>query len=187
VTVDIESGYGATAAAVAATVAEVEAIGAAGINLEDAHPESGALRDSGAAAERISAARAASPDLFVNARCDVFMTGPASAEALDDAIGRAQAYAAAGADGIFLPGLLDLAMLETITGALAIPVNVMVDPGAPPIDQLIAVGVRRFSQGIWAFRSMAAEVQRLAADFVADGSYGEGAPPAPPLATLVRN
>jgi 2-methylisocitrate lyase-like PEP mutase family enzyme len=175
VSVDIESGYGAHPDAVAATVEDVIAMGAAGINLEDSLPETGALRDPLSAAERIWAARHAGrpgAGFFINARCDVFLAGPLTADAIEDALARARAYIEAGADGIFLPGLLDLPALGAIATALSVPVNVMVGPGAPPIDRLVEAGARRFSQGVWAYRAMTEEVERLATGFISAGAYG---------------
>jgi hypothetical protein len=48
----------------------------------------------------------------------------------------------------------------------------MVGPGAPPIERLAEAGARRFSQGMWAYSAMAAEVERLATGFIATGSFG---------------
>ena len=91
VSVDIESGYGVDPDAVAATVEDVIALGAAGINLEDSLPETGALREPLVAAERIWAARHAGrpgAGIFVNARCDVFLAGPVTPDAIEDALAR---------------------------------------------------------------------------------------------------
>ena len=51
------------------------------------------------------------------------------------------------------------------------PVNVMVGPGAPPFDRLVEAGARRFSQGVWAYRAMTEDVERLATGFISAGSY----------------
>ena len=153
VTADIESGYGTDPADVAATVAAVIEAGAVGINLEDSGAPGGGLFDPAAQAARIRAARAAAadaglPELVINARTDVFLFQIGQPEGrLDDVLARAAAYAAAGADSLFVPGLLDLGTLATLTGAVALPVNVMVGPGAPDVAALGAVGVRRVSLG----------------------------------------
>ena len=86
--------------------------------------------------------------MFINARCDVFFGAIIPAErALDEVRARAQAYEDAGADGFFLPGLTDLATIEAVVAAIGLPLNVMVAPGLPSLDQLAAAGVRRISQG----------------------------------------
>jgi 2-methylisocitrate lyase-like PEP mutase family enzyme len=128
---DIEKGYGD----VAETVRLVQAAGAAGINIED-----------GVTAEpdRIAAARAAAPGLFLNARIDTFLAG---AGGLDETLERAAAYLAAGADGIFVPGVTDPDTVAALVEGIAAPVNVMAGPGAPSIAELAELGVARISLG----------------------------------------
>jgi 2-methylisocitrate lyase-like PEP mutase family enzyme len=60
---------------------------------------------------------------------------------------RADAYATAGADGFFVPGLLDLEVLRELCSRVSLPVNVMIGMGVPPLADLAAAGVRRISQG----------------------------------------
>ena len=114
VTADIEGGYGLGPGDVAVTVEEVIAAGAVGVNIEDSRAPGGPLFDPAEQAERIQAARAASalaglPELFINARTDVFLYGIGVPETrLDDVLARSDAYAKTGADGLFVPGLTDL-------------------------------------------------------------------------------
>ena len=153
VTADIEGGYGSEPDAVAATVTAVIAAGAVGVNLEDSGAPNGGLFDAAAQAGRIRAARTAAakaglPELVINARTDVFLFEIGEPEGrLDDVLARATAYAEAGADVLFVPGLLDLATLADLTGKSPLPVNVMVGPGAPDVATLRAAGVRRVSLG----------------------------------------
>ena len=117
VTADIEGGYGSDPGAVAVTVAAMIGAGAVGINLEDSGAPGGGLFGSTAQAARIRAARAAAtdaglPELVINARTDVFLFEIGEPEGrLDDVLARAAAYAEAGADSLFVPGLLDLGTL----------------------------------------------------------------------------
>jgi 2-methylisocitrate lyase-like PEP mutase family enzyme len=70
----------------------------------------------------------------INARTDVFLFGIGAPEGrLDDVLARGAAYAEVGADRLFVPGLLDLGTLTTLTGKAALPVNVMTGPGAPDL------------------------------------------------------
>ena len=153
VSVDLEAGRGETAADVGAAVRAVLDCGAVGVNIEDVVPgRQGVLRDVDEQAARIAAARdaatAAGIPLFVNARSDVwFGADVAPDDRVEEALARAASYAAAGADGLFLPGLLDPAVLAVVTAKTALPVNVMVGATAPPLEQLVAAGVRRLSQG----------------------------------------
>jgi 2-methylisocitrate lyase-like PEP mutase family enzyme len=149
---DIEGGYGSGPEAVAATVRAVIGAGAVGINLEDSRSSDGTLHDASAQAARIRAGRTAAeadlPGLVINARTDVFLFGIGEPGGrLDDVLARAAAYADAGADSLFVPGLLDLDTLSELTSKACLPVNVMVGPGAPDVNALRSAGVRRVSLG----------------------------------------
>lgn len=161
VTVDVESGYGKTADAVAGTISRTVDAGAIGCNLEDSYPENGELRGVAEQAERIAAARAAADRsgirYFINARTDVFFQEPAEKHdeaMLQDAISRAKAYAEAGADGIFVPGIIDSAMIARLVEAIKLPLNVMVSDGTPRMDLLARAGVARVSHGARPYMSI---------------------------------
>jgi 2-methylisocitrate lyase-like PEP mutase family enzyme len=164
--VDVEAGRGARPDAVAATVSDVIAAGAVGVNVEDSHPDQpGSLFDVDEQCERIEAARAAADAdgvrAFVNARCDVWFgaaLGPD--EQLPAARERVHRYVEAGADGIFLPGLVDPALLRTMVEEARVPVNVMLWPGVPPVGELTAAGVRRISQGAASFLLMLGHLEQ---------------------------
>lgn len=153
VTVDLESGYGETPQAVADTIRRSIDAGAVGCNLEDSHPGSGALRDVTEQVARLAAARAASKQagFFINLRTDVFFvpsTQSASAEdRVKQVLTRAKAYAEAGADGLFVPGLTDAALIGQIAAATPLPLNVMVADQTPPLAELARLGVARVSHG----------------------------------------
>ncbi|WP_344338865.1 isocitrate lyase/phosphoenolpyruvate mutase family protein, partial [Kitasatospora putterlickiae] len=149
VTVDAEGGYGPAPADVAGTVRALVGAGAAGVNLEDSMAVGGPLFAVDEQAARLRAARTAAeaaglPELLVNARTDVFLFGLGG---LDDALVRAEAYAAAGADGLFVPGLLDLDALAALCARSPLPVNAMAVAGGPSVAELAAAGVRRTSAG----------------------------------------
>lgn len=151
VTVDLETGYGETPAAVAATVRMAIAAGAVGINLEDGMPGHGPLRPRDEAAARIHAARAAATaagvPIVINARVDTWMQqGVRSDDArFDDAVQRAQAYLVAGADGIYPLGLSDPTTLAALVRAIDAPINVAAGPGMPDLRELTLLGVARVS------------------------------------------
>jgi 2-methylisocitrate lyase-like PEP mutase family enzyme len=154
VTADIEAGFGPDPGDVAATVAAVLAAGAVGINLEDSRAPGGPLFDVEAQARRIRAGRDAAgdagvPELYINARTDVYLFQIGEPDGrFDEALARAEAYAEAGADCLFVPGLLDLAALAALAAAAPIPISVMLGaPGGPTVAQLAAAGVRRVSVG----------------------------------------
>jgi 2-methylisocitrate lyase-like PEP mutase family enzyme len=90
---------------------------------------------------------------------------------LTHVLSRAGAYAGAGADSLFVPGLVDLDVLGTLVKESPVPVNVMVWPGAPTVAELEAVGVRRISVGT-AIAQAAYGVARCAAtELLTKGTY----------------
>jgi 2-methylisocitrate lyase-like PEP mutase family enzyme len=177
VTADVEGGYGSSPGAVAATVAAMIGAGAVGINLEDSGAPDGGLFDASAQAARIRAARVAAtdaglPELVINARTDVFLFEIGKPEGrLDDVLVRAAAYAEAGADSLFVPGLLDLGTLATLTGKVSLPLNVMVGPGAPDVATLRAVGVRRISLGQAISQAAYTLARKAAAEALTAGTF----------------
>jgi 2-methylisocitrate lyase-like PEP mutase family enzyme len=177
VTADVEGGYGPAPADVAETVRAAVAAGAVGINLEDSRAPGGPLFELEDQADRIGAARAAAaeaglPELVINARTDVYLFGIGPEDGrFGDVLNRAAAYAAAGADSLFVPGLLDLDVLAELTSRVELPVNVMAGPGAPGIAQLRAAGVRRISVGQAIAQAAYTLARRAAAEALAAGTY----------------
>ncbi|MFB7668844.1 isocitrate lyase/phosphoenolpyruvate mutase family protein [Kitasatospora sp. NPDC056138] len=177
VTVDVEGGYGPAPADVAATVRAVVAAGAVGVNLEDSAAVGGPLFDIAAQSARLRAARAAAaaaglPELVVNARTDVFLFGIGAAGGrLDEVLARAESYAAAGADGIFVPGLLDLDDLRTLCARSPLPVNAMAVAGGPSVAELAAAGVRRISLGTALAQSAYTAAHRAAVELLGQGRH----------------
>ncbi len=154
VTVDLESGYGGSPDAVAETVTRAIEAGAIGFNLEDQIIGQTGLYAVAEQAARVHAARAAVDrtgiPAYVNARTDLFLKAePADHDdkLLDAALQRADAYRAVGASGFFAPGLVDDGLIGRLCAACALPVNILMRPGAPPTQRLAALGVARVSFG----------------------------------------
>jgi 2-methylisocitrate lyase-like PEP mutase family enzyme len=154
VTVDLESGYGDASEAVGETIVLAIEAGAVGCNLEDSFPADGKLRMATDQADRIGRARqtadAANVHFFINARTDVFFQG--RPEQHDDAmaveaIERAHAYAKAGADGLFAPGLVDITLIARLAKESPLPLNIMVGDRSPSLRTLADHGVARVSHG----------------------------------------
>ncbi|ROR43557.1 isocitrate lyase/PEP mutase family protein [Kitasatospora cineracea] len=178
VTADVEGGYGPAPEDVAETVRAVVAAGAVGVNLEDSAAPGGPLFTVAEQSARLRAARAAAaeaglPGLLVNARTDVhlFGVGPADGRPAE-VVRRAEAYAAAGADSLFVPGLLDLAALKELTAASPLPVNAMAVPGGPTVAELAAAGVRRISLGTALAQAAYTAAHRAATELLGTGTYG---------------
>lgn len=177
VTADIESGFGANAAEVAETVRRILEAGAVGINIEDvSDTDDGTLRSTDDQVRRLAAARAAAAGvgvrLFINARIDTYLRGVGDPGGRREAtVARALAYLAAGADGIFVPGVVDLTTLADLASAIPAPLNVLVGPGAPPVAELAGVGVRRVSLGSSVAAAAYAVADRAAREIVTSGTY----------------
>ncbi|MEV0092613.1 isocitrate lyase/phosphoenolpyruvate mutase family protein [Streptomyces sp. NPDC050738] len=170
VTTDIEGGYAQDPGGVAETIREVLAAGAAGVNIEDA------ARPPAELAQRISAARgvveASGGDLFINARIDTYLFGLGDAGGrLKETLERARLYVAAGADGIFVPGVTDRAIVEALVEGISVPVNVMAGPGAPTVGELGALGVSRVSLGSGVAQAAYGAARRAASDLFGAGTY----------------
>ena len=153
VTFDLESGYGDEPAKVAKSISLAMNAGAVGCNLEDSVPATGAIRDLTAQAARIRGARDAAEiagtPFFINARCDLFFQGdsvPHDEKLLGKVIERAHAYAEAGADGLFVPGLTTIAFISELTKKSPVPVNILAVSGTP-LQALADSGVSRVSYG----------------------------------------
>jgi 2-methylisocitrate lyase-like PEP mutase family enzyme len=164
--VDLEGGYGPAPETVGRSVAAVLDAGAVGCNLEDSRPESTPLVPVAEQARRLAAARQAADDAgipaFVNARTDVFLRQPDAGPAgLDEVVSRAGEYAANGADGLFVPGLTDLDLIENLVERSPLPVNIMVD-GTQPLESLSATGVARISFGAASYLAATAALVSLA-------------------------
>ncbi len=131
ITVDIESGFGADPRDLAA---ELWDIGVAGVNIEDA------AGDPEAHARIIQGCKDGAPALFVNARIDTHWLDRDKDTTLD----RAARYADAGADGIFIPGLIADNDIEAAVKAMPLPLNVLAQR---PLTELAQLGVQRVSTG----------------------------------------
>src|SRR5690606_12081242 len=85
-----------------------------------------------------------------NARTDCFFRGDPperQSEHMAEALERAHAYASAGADGFFVPGLVSPDLIEQVCAESPLPVNVMILPNIMPPQRLAELGVARISYG----------------------------------------
>jgi 2-methylisocitrate lyase-like PEP mutase family enzyme len=150
-TVDLEQGFSDDPPAVAGLVAE---LGAHGVNLEDG------MRDPDLLRRKIKAVKQESAGVFVNARTDTYWLNQPS---LEETRRRLDIYLEAGADGIFVPGLKDTAVIEQL--ALLAPPNVLY---GMPLKQLADLGVARVSTGSLLLRMTLGTLRRWAQGHPAD-------------------
>jgi 2-methylisocitrate lyase-like PEP mutase family enzyme len=147
VSVDIADGFSADPAAVADLASELAEAGAVGVNLEDGRAD-GSLAPVEVQSALVKAVKERVPQLFVNARTDTHWAGGRS---VAEAGTRARAYVAAGADGVFVPGLADPADVERIV-AVGVPLNLLFLPGKLTLAGLAELGVARVSLGSLPYR-----------------------------------
>ncbi|HVJ53335.1 MAG TPA: isocitrate lyase/phosphoenolpyruvate mutase family protein [Aliidongia sp.] len=173
-TVDIEAGYGESPTMAAETVGALLRAGVVGINVEDGLV--GGVRrlaDPSAHGEKLEAIRdrawEMSVPLFVNARIDTYMLDEIEAgDRLNETVRRAERYLEAGADGIFVPGLVQPEEIAALVKAVPAPVNVMATAQSLPLRQLAALGVARVSLGAWPHLAMLGRLRQAAGE-IAEG------------------
>lgn len=166
VTVDFESGYAVDPDTIAQNVRRLLALGVIGLNLEDQVVNAPGLYSIKDQVKRLRAVRAAAEALgvpaFINARTDVFLKAAPDADhatLVEEAVARASAYAEAGANGYFVPGLTDVALIRRLCNAVALPVNVMVSK--PDRNrELASLGVSRISFGPSPYIKMTTALER---------------------------
>jgi 2-methylisocitrate lyase-like PEP mutase family enzyme len=162
VSMDIANGFSTDPAEVAAYVDRLGAV--AGVNLEDQ------LADPASFAQVLVAVTGRG--VFINARVDTYWLGDGG---VDATLERAKAYVAAGADGIFAPGVKDETEIARLAEALPVPLNVLFLPNTLSVPRLAELGVARISTGSLLYRvALGAAVN--AATAVRDGARDFEAP-----------
>ncbi|AHB05425.1 MULTISPECIES: isocitrate lyase/PEP mutase family protein [Pandoraea] len=151
VNADFESGFGSTPDEVAHSVKMAVATGVAGLSIEDSTGDANApLFPIDEAVARLRAARRAidetGGDTLLVGRAENFFAGVPD---LDDTVARLKAYADAGADCLYAPGIQSAEQIRTVVTAVAPrPVNVLVGATSPfTLQDLADLGVRRVSVG----------------------------------------
>jgi 2-methylisocitrate lyase-like PEP mutase family enzyme len=189
VNADFEGGYARDPGDVAANVKLCVATGVAGLSIEDASGDPDApLYEAGLAVERIKAARAAIDETRTNVmltgRCEAWLVG--HPQPRRTALDRLVAYAYAGADCLFAPGVRDLAEIEAIVKAVRPKaVNVLISAPGPGLSvrRLAELGVRRVSVGSALARAAWGAFIRAARGLAEEGSF-DGLAGAVPYAEL---
>lgn len=176
VNADFQAGYGALPDDVAVSVQRCAETGVAGLSIEDTTGEAERpLYELGEAVARVRAARAAldsiDADVLLTARAECFLVG--YADPLAESVRRLQAYAQAGADVLFAPGVRnaeDIRALVESVGPKPLNVLVSADIGLSVAD-LGELGVRRVSVGSALARVAWGAFLRGARQIAAEGSF----------------
>lgn len=176
VNADYEAGYADDLDALAESVRLCAATGVAGLSIEDATGDAARpLYDVQLAAERIAAAKqalaSAAPDVLLTARAECFLVK--HPDPLREAIRRLVAYAEAGADVLYAPGLTTRDEIRAVLDAVAPkPVNVLISGPSPlSVADLADLGVRRISLGSALARAAWGGVMRAAQLIAGEGRF----------------
>jgi methylisocitrate lyase len=176
VNADFEGGFAHEPEKVAVNVARAARTGVAGLSIEDstgdtAHP----LYERPLAIERIKAARAAldadNSGVLLTGRCEGFLVGQAD---LDMVIDRLRAYAEAGADCLYAPGIKTREQISAVVKAVhPRPVNLLIGASGLSVAEAGDLGVRRISVGGSLARSAWAGFMRAAREIAEKGTFTE--------------
>jgi 2-methylisocitrate lyase-like PEP mutase family enzyme len=186
VTADFEAGYGPSLDDVAISAKSLVEAGAVGLNFEDIIGRNPDLVETSLQVQKIQKLCAVSSaamgvPLVVNARTDVYLKQIGSEQTrFDRTVERLRAYQQAGASCVFAPGLSDAPTIAKLVKAVDCPLNILLLPNCPPIDELQKLGVARVSAGSGVMRSALGHARRVAQELLRGGAYPslfEGAVP----------
>lgn len=173
VNADFENGFADAPEDVASNIALAIDTGISGLSIEDSSwAEGDPLYGFDLAVARIAAARKAVDDsgsrVLLTARSEGFFAGKPD---FDETVARLEAYAEAGADCLYAPGLREEAQIAAVVAAVAPkPVNALTF--GLSVRTLAGLGVRRISVGGSLARSAYAELHRIGAEIAATGEFG---------------
>jgi methylisocitrate lyase len=176
ISADFEGGFAIEPEEVAANVTAAAATGIAGLSIEDSSKDTASpLFEFDLALERVRAARRAIDDgsapLVLTARSEGFIAGRPD---LDETIRRLTAFAEAGADCVFAPGIRDEQQIRAIVSAVApTAVNVLVSTDFTTVARLADIGVRRISVGGALARAAWGAFLRAATEIAQEGTFTE--------------
>jgi 2-methylisocitrate lyase-like PEP mutase family enzyme len=174
VSADLENCFADEPGEVAETIRLALDAGLAGCSIEDfAGREKDTIYDAGLARERVEAAaesaHSGSRKLVLTARAENQIHGR---DDLPDTIARLQSFQEAGADVLFAPGVRELSDIRELVSSVDLPVNVLVLPGMPSVNELAEAGVSRISVGgAFAFAAYGAAAA-AARELQETGTYG---------------
>ncbi len=172
VTADLEAGYGDTADDVGRTVTRAVELGVVGANLEDA--DEGRLFGIDEAADRIAAARAAAPrgTFVLNARTDTYFAGT-TGDVFAATVERAVRFLEAGADCVFVPGVVEEDTIRRLAIAIPGPLNIVAGlANTTDARTLFLLGVKRVSLGGSLARATLSMLERSGQELLDSGTLG---------------
>jgi 2-methylisocitrate lyase-like PEP mutase family enzyme len=169
---DFEGGFAIEPAEVGANVRRAAATGICGVSIEDSTGDSAnPLFDFALAVERVSAAHeaVAGTGVLLTARSEGFIVGRPD---LKETIRRLSAFAEAGADCLYAPGVRATDEIAAVVSAVAPkPVNVLIPGHDATVAGLAKLGVRRISVGGALARAAWGKLMNAASEIVRDGTF----------------
>jgi 2-methylisocitrate lyase-like PEP mutase family enzyme len=172
VSADLEAGYGDTPDDVGRSVARAAELGVVGANLED--QVGGQLFGIDEAADRVAAARAAAPrgTFVLNARIDTYFGG-VPGDPFAETVERAIRYVGAGADCIFVPGVVEEDTIRRLASAIPAPLNIVAGlANLVDAPTLFSLGVKRVSLGGSLARASVSFLERAGRELLDSGTLG---------------
>jgi 2-methylisocitrate lyase-like PEP mutase family enzyme len=187
VSTDFEAGYSDSLDGLAQSIKALVSSGAVGLNFEDiTGPNESDHVDIATQIKRIQSIRDVSKaalgvPLVINARTDIYLLpiGP-EVTRFDRTVVRLRAYHQAGADCVFAPAVKDAATIAKLVKAVDAPLNILLIPGCPTINEMEKLGVARVSAGSGIMRSTLGHTRRVAQQLLQGDSHAamlEGAVP----------
>lgn len=173
-TVDLEMGYGKTVDQIFANVSALAQLGVVGINFEDSHMVNSkrVLQDVNVFAKTLETLKnkmaATNTEVFINLRSDTYLLNVENKRS--ESAKRAKIYESSGADGLFLPCIVDKEDIKAAVESTKLPLNVMAYQGLPDIDTLTSLGVKRLSLGGFLFDNVYKGVTDFAKTILRDRS-----------------
>ena len=173
--VDIEGGYSRDPLVIADHIQQLVALGVVGVNLEDSVVAGGkrTLEDATTFAERLQSINTqldkSQTSVFLNIRTDTFLLK--TPDALNATQTRIKLYEKAGADGIFVPGVVHKEDIAAIVSATKLPINVMSFPGLPDFTELEALGVKRISMGNFVHQRVCQQQAQMLQQILSEQSF----------------
>ncbi|WP_448547602.1 isocitrate lyase/PEP mutase family protein [Thalassotalea fusca] len=170
-TVDIEGGYSNDPLVTANHIKRLTVLGVVGINIEDSIVEDKRiLKDANRFAGFLSAVsyqlKKDNVSVFINVRTDTFLL--LAENQVFETCRRAALYKSVGADGLFVPGIVDERDIREVVAQVDLPINVMCMPNLPGFTKLNDIGVKRISMGNFLFeqaqQKLSASLEQIASD-----------------------
>lgn len=165
--VDIEAGFSDDPQITAAYIKALAEVGVVGINIEDskvnkANEQRTLLNENNFAGYLSAITTRLKKDnvsLFINVRTDTFLLGINGA--VRETKKRAKLYQTVGADGLFVPCLVQTEAIDAIVNSTTLPVNVMCMPELSDFDSLQSLGIKRISMGNFLFDALQNDLEKM--------------------------